>query len=250
MILLRPSFGTEMNINRIHFIGLIPKDRTNTIEKALNEAAWHMQGWCRWQMGNSKTFDYDVNFYKTDHPAAWYSTFTEDPKAPYSEWYWANAQRDARDYAGARFYMEHDSWVIYLDAEIDEAHGQHAGGASVNGSGLCVLHAKDCASIRGKDPQWPLCRGLGGGLHETLHTLGLPHPEPGADWERAVMGVGYWRYPNAILTENDKWILDHHRFFEKHPPKAKPGICRYNDSRPRPNPRPYPVPVVRPVSKR
>ena len=88
---------------------------------------------------------------------------------PHNERYWANAQLDARDYAGATFYQEHDSFVIYVDATIGA--DQHAGGASVNGTGIWCLHGKDCASIRGQDKEWPLCRGIGGGLHEALHTL-------------------------------------------------------------------------------
>lgn len=237
-----------MNANKLHFVYLIPQDKTNTTEKQIEQAARHMRAWCQWQMGNSKTFTLTspvVTVCKTEHPAEWYSTFTEDPNAPHSEWYWANGQRDARDYAGAGFYQEHDSWVIYLDAA--PVGDQHAGGASVNGSGLCLLGDRDCASLRGEDPQWTLCRGVGGGLHEALHTLGLPHPPPppNPDWVKAVMGVGYMTYPNCILTENDKVTLNNHRFFAPESIVNKPTICPFNP-RPRPHPRPHPQPVVRP----
>lgn len=238
-----------MNENKIHFIYLSPSDlpmMEDPTPKYIEQAAKHMRAFCRWQMGNNKTFNWDFYAYKTNHPASWYSQFDQGG-IPYTERYWANAQLDARDFAGAQFYMEHDSWVIYLNAFCDEEHGQHAGGASVNGSGICVLHQKDCVAITGKDKDWPLCRAIGGGLHETLHTLGVPHPEPGPDWERAVMGVGYWRYPNAILTENDKWLLDHHRFFAVEGPRIKPPVCPFEDTRPRPKPRKYPTPSVRPV---
>lgn len=234
------------NINKLHFVLLVPSDKINNTEAALAQAALHMQCWCRWQMGNNKTFTWDLHSYQTSHDSQWYREYAGDPNnpTPHAERYWANAQTDARDYAGARFYMEHDSWVVYVDATIGA--DQHAGGASVNGSGLCVLHGKDCASIRGQDPEWTLCRGVGGGLHEALHTLGVPHPSPppNPDWTRGVMGIGYMSYPNAILTDNDKWTLDHHRFFEVEPKRTKPNICAFNDGsvRPRPNPRPKPVP--------
>lgn len=237
-----------MNPNKLHFVYLIPSDKTNTTESAIERAALHMQAWCRWQMGNNKTFTLTnpiVTVRQTIHTADWYSTHIGDDHPPHAELFWANTQTDARDYAGAGFYQEHDSWVIYIDAPT--APDQHAGGASVNGSGLCVLPAKDCASIRGQDPDWTLCRGIGGGLHEALHTLGLPHPPPGSpDWSRAVMGYGYGSYPNAILTENDKVTLDHHRFFDVQPKRPKPNVCPFHDERPQRPPRPRPLPVIRP----
>lgn len=235
-----------MNENKLHFILLNPKDITDRTSNALKQAALHMQAWCKWQMGNSKTFTLDVKIYHTDHTAEWYSTFKQSPDIPHSEIYWANAQLDARDYAGARFYMEHDSWVVYIDAPI--APDQHAGAASVNGSGIAVLHAKDCASIRGQDPDWTLCRGVGGGLHEALHTLGLPHPNPppDPDWTNGVMGIGYMNYPKAILTVNDKVALNHSRFFAPDSSLSRPPICPFGRN-PLPAPRDTPLPVVRPI---
>lgn len=239
-----------MNINKIHFVYLIPRDRANTTAQQIEHAALHMQAFCRWQMGNGKTFSLTnpiVTVCYTPHDSSWYSTFTEDPNAPHREWYWANGQRDARDLAGAGFYQEHNSWVIYLDAP--PVGDQYAGGASVNGSGLCLMGDRDCASLRGQDPEWTLCRGVGGGLHETLHTLGIPHPSPppDPDWTHGVMGIGYMNYPNAILTENDKWTLDHHRFFAVEPRHVAPAICRFADGRPQPRPRLRPSPIIRPT---
>jgi hypothetical protein len=159
---------------------------------------------------------------------------------PHSEIYWANAQLDARDYAGARFLMPNDSWVIYLDAYAQE--DQHAGGASMGGSGIAVLHGRDCDALRGEDPEWRPCREIGGGLHEALHTLGIPHPPAGPDFGRAVMGTGYMRYADAILTEEDKRTLDQHRFFSVRPKLVKPNICPFDDWRRIPAPRPRPIP--------
>lgn len=237
-----------MNENKLHFVLLVPQDKpiTNT-DVAVKQAAQHMKAWCAWQMGNSKTFTPVFSTYQTKHPDKWYSQFDQG-NCPYPERYWANAQLDARDYAGARFYMEHDSWVIYLDAFCDQAGGQHAGGASVNGSGICVLHSQDCAAIRGQDPRWTLCRGVGGGLHEALHTLGLPHPNPppDPDWTSGVMGVGYMNYPKCILTVNDKVALNHSRFFAPDSSFARPPICPFGRN-PLPAPRDTPLPVVRPL---
>lgn len=232
-----------MNQNKIHFVYLIPQDKPDLASSAIRRAALHMQSWCQWQMGNKKTFTPVFAIYTTKHPEMWYSTYTSDPNTPHSEWYWGNALTDARDYAGAQFYMEHDSWVIYLDALI--APDQHAGGASVNGSGICVLHSKDCAAIRGADKDWTLCRAVGGGLHETLHTLGLPHPPPGPEFGRALMGTGYMTYPDCILTDNDKVALDNSRFFAPSPVVTSPTICPFK-KRPVAPPRPHPLPVVRP----
>ena len=59
------------------------------------------------------------------------------------------------------------------------------------------------------------------------------------------MGFGYARYPDAILTEDDKWTLDHHRFFDPQPKRQKGNFCPFPDGRPMPVPRPHPIPVVR-----
>ena len=196
-------------------------------------------------MGNGKTFtlaDGVVAVYQTDHAWDWYSTFDQGGVQP-SERYWANAQLDARDYAGAEFYQWDKTWVIYLDAPT--LPGQHAGGASTGLSGICVLTGKDTDALMGEDPQWTVCREIGGCTHEYLHTHNLPHPPPGPDFGRAVMGTGYGIYPDCVLLDADKQRLDVNPFFDERAKLPAPhNLCPFDGRvvrppRPRPTPRPW-----------
>jgi hypothetical protein len=236
---------------RVHCVYIVPSDKEDRASAEMANAFLHLQAWYRWQLAG-KTFDLTdpiVQVCHSEHDSSWYSTFTEDPSAPHSEWYWANAQRDARDLAGARFYMPDDTWAVYLDAEPEP--DQHAGGASVNGSGICVLTQSDIDALLGQHPTWTLCREIGGLGHEVGHTFGLPHPPAGQEFGRAIMGTGYMTYPDCILTDADKIHLNANQFFHYRPWRRQPeGLCHFIDTvqRPHPLPRPRPQPLPRGIA--
>lgn len=239
-----------MNPHQVHFVYLIPSDRQNRAELRIKEAALNAQCWLRWKMGNNKSFtpsDPVVSAYHTDHTAEWYSTFTEDPRTPHSEWYWANAQRDARDFAGAQFYQWDRTWVIYLDAPT--APDQHAGGASTGNppTGICVLTGRDTDALCGEDPEWTVCREIGGMVHEYLHTHNVPHPPPGPDFGKSVMGTGYLIYPDCTLLDSEKAMLDVNAFYTLRPNLPVPTeLCYFDTRRAQRPPRKRPIPVPRP----
>lgn len=238
-----------MNPHRVQFVYLYPTDGQNRAEAAIRSAALDLQAWIRWQMGNSKTFtlaDLPVIVRQTNHSSAWYSTFTEDPTVPHREWYWANAQRDARDFAGVTFYQWNRTFVVYVDAPT--VGDQHAGGASAGNpsTGICVLPKADVDALLGQHPTWTVCRELGGCCHEYLHTHNVPHPPPGPDFGRSVMGTGYTIYPRCVLLDSEKAMLDVHPFFDVRPKLPIGALCPFDDRRPQRPPRPPPTPHPRP----
>jgi hypothetical protein len=215
------------NIRVVHFVYLIPSDRQQLACAALRQTALHLQQWYRWQMGNGKTFtlhDPIVEAVHTAHPAAWYST--NDPGGAWAGWFWINTLNELATWLGGGFYQPNDSWVVYI--ESGPANGQYAGGTSGGYiSGVCVLGDKDSASIRGVDPDWTLCRGIGGCGHEMGHTFGLPHPEGEPEWGIALMGTGYGIYSQCILTQSAKDYLNTNPFFAEEPIGRVPPVCPF-----------------------
>lgn len=221
----------------VHFVYLVPSDKTDNAAWAIHLTALHLQAWYRWQMQNGKTFSIYkqtpggvsilTQIYRTSHSSSWYAT--HDTGGAFSGWFWINTLQDLHDLAGGGFYQDYDDWVTYVDAE--PAEGQYAGGTVSPGgySGVCVLHAKDLASIQGIDPDWTQCRGIGGSGHEYGHTHGLPHPPPGPDFGRALMGTGYLIYPNCVLLQSDKDMLNQNPFFTSLPYQSPPArLCPFN----------------------
>ena len=225
--------------HKVNFILLCPSDKIAFGLGAIMRCALHLQAWYQNQMGFTKpppgstqvplgkTFTLApglARVYYRPHPASWYST--HDTGGDKAGWFWINTLQDLYDACGGGFGTPYDDWVVYVDA--DPAPGQYAGGTTSGGSGVCVMGAKDIASLRGIDPDWTLCRGIGGSGHEFGHTFGLPHPPPGPDFGRAIMGTGYMSYPNCVLLDSDKKTLNASAFFTLQKRKAPPGgICPF-----------------------
>lgn len=199
-------------VYRVHFVYLLPSDKpTSLIEPtaaALTVAAYSLRGWYMKQLGTGKSFRFNVVSWITSHDSLWYGTSRNG--ADDSLWYWNNVLDDAAKF-NIGFGQPCDDYVIYIEAP--SGAGQHTGGAVVGNSGIAVLGAKDCAAIRGEDPDWSLSRAIGGCGHEFGHTLGLYHPlDTDPLWDTAIMGMGYTTYPNAVLTPVDKKILNANPF--------------------------------------
>src|SRR5678815_1563330 len=188
-------------IPTVHFILLSPTDKVALGHGAIIRCALHLQAWYQNQLGFKpapggtgeplgKTFTLPrrvATVYYRPHPSAWYAN--HDPGGAHAGWFWINALNDLREACGGGFGTPYDDWVVYVDAE--PAPDQYAGGTTSGGSGVCVMGAKDIAALRGVDPDWSQCRGIGGSGHEFGHTFGLPHPPAGPEFARAIMGVGY-----------------------------------------------------------
>jgi hypothetical protein len=209
-----PDLG---NPRHVHFIYLVPQDRREVGTAAIQQAALHLQRWYQQQMGNGKTFTTDntvVTVIHTAHPASYYETGT-----------FGKAIADA----GAGFCREFDDYVIYLDAEPGPGEGLGGLGCGAIGGnpdygGIAVLWSKDIHALMGIDPDWTLCRGIGGSGHEFGHSLNLPHPPgpPNPYWTSGIMGVGYTIYANCVLTPDDKATLNVMPFMAYMPPLTLP----------------------------
>lgn len=223
----------------VHFVLLQPNDKPAFGYGAIMRTALHIQAWYQNQMGFTKpppgstqqpmgkTFYLGpriATVYFRPHPSIWYST--HDTGGDHRGWYWENTLQDLYDACKGGFGTPYDDWVVYVDA--DPAPDQYAGGTTSGGSGVCVMGAKDIASLRGVDPDWTQCRGIGGSGHEFGHTFGLPHPPPGPDFGRAIMGTGYGIYPSCVLLPSDKATLNASPFFFPQRRKLPPAnLCPF-----------------------
>lgn len=236
--------------HRVHFVYLVPSDKEPYAQAEIERTARHLHRWYRNQMQNTKTFtlcDPVVEVYRTQHLASWYSE--HDAGGSRVWWYWANAQQELRDQCGGGFYTALDDWVVYLDAA--PAADQGAGGTVTPGgySGVCVLGNRDVAAVCGRDPEWSLCRAIGGCGHELGHTFGLPHPigVPPDVWARAIMGIGYMTYPEDILLQENIEQLSANPFFTaQRQILTRLPVCVFNEGRRPPEPHPRPTPHPRP----
>jgi len=256
-----------MNEHKIHFFYIIPSDTKNRAEEAIRQAALHIRAWNHWQMGNDKTFtlaDPIVKVCNSVHPASWFSQHDpfSGPELPKhltffpsrgdnrtlatraglspqdsSGWYWLNSLAEAYSFGAS--WTDGNSYVCYVDAPIGA--NQYAGGTTSGYSGIAVLHGKDVNAVMGLDPDWTRCRAIGGHCHELLHTTGRPHPPPGPDFGRAVMGTGYMVYPDCVLLDADKEALNQNPLFTPTTRALAPaGLCPFPGSNITPRPAPVP----------
>ncbi len=246
LILIAASVNAYPNPHKVHFVYLIPTDKTNVAEQDITHAALHLQAWYRWQMGNGKTFtvnDPVVEVYYTTHDSTWYSTYDCCGYDPYY-WWWYNVQADANDLSGAWWCCtDFDDWVVFIDVP-DYGLG---GGLNNGYRGIALL--ADVAGVQGIDPNRTQCWAIGGTGHELGHTFGLSHPPEGdPDWPSAIMGLGYTTYPNAVLRQTDRDTLNANPFFDYLPQVDPPvGLCGSSPT-PTPTPISLPAPVARPAS--
>lgn len=231
---------------KVHFVYFIPTDREPVATLRIQQVAAHLRAWYRWVM-SGKTFSWYFHAIRTNHPQLYYST--HDTGGDYSQWFWINTLQELSDQLGGGFYQQFDDWCVYIDADIGE--GQSAGGTSGGyTSGVCVLPSRDVQAIMGLDPEWTICRGIGGCGHELGHTFGLPHPPPPPDpaWVESIMGIGYMSYSNANLSQPAIDQLNANPFFAPRLRTPAPEqVCPFNDGldRVRPTPRPRPTPTPR-----
>jgi hypothetical protein len=214
-----------MNQNKVHFIYIIPTDKDNVAEQAITNVALHLQAWYRWQLGG-KTFTLTnpiVQVCHSTHDSTWFAN-NGAPDGDWTRFYWNNGLHELRALAGGGFGQPNNDWVTYIDAPSRD--GQHFGGNHEGYCGVAVLSGKDVASVRGVDPDWRQCRGIGGCGHETGHTFGLPHPANRNP--HALMWTGYSGYPNCILQDADKSLLLANPFFTSIPAQAPKGLCPFN----------------------
>ncbi|MBO9202482.1 MULTISPECIES: hypothetical protein [Niastella] len=186
---------------------ITPRDKSfnPSYYKALKNATTNIQSWYRSQMGNNKTFVLNPLVLDTLtglHDSTWYnsygSTSGTDPR--YYAFY--NTQYELQQLLGSSYNTTNYAYFVYVAAP--------GGGAGI--PGFCAMGDQDLKGLLGINPENPdPNRWIGGGGHELGHAFGLPHPDNQNGL--AIMWTGYLIYPNCILQQSDRDILNASSFF-------------------------------------
>lgn len=228
-------------MTQAHFIYLIPSDLSDRASVEIDKAAKHLQRWLWFNLGIGKTFNLAPT--RAIHVSEDRHWFANHPNGDNPNGYfWNNCLDAGNRYAGAGFGDPDNTWVLWVDAQMNA--GQYTGATSAGGlTGVAVLDKNDISGLFGQNGR-TVCREIGGAGHELLHTLGLPHPDGDPDFSRALMGTGYTIYPTCILTSDEVTFLSNHPLIVDHAPLPPVrGMCPFSERRIRPpRPRPYPLP--------
>lgn len=226
MTMTPPTDVDTVNTNsrKVRFIYLAPSDRPESGGRAYIAAAAHaLQIWFQWRMGNRKTFSlYNpiCELYNSPHNSSWFPNFDKGG-VPQEARFYINTRDAAIEHVGS-FTPDVYHYILYADAT--PLGNQYVGGSS---DGIAVLWSKDIRALQGLDPDWTLCRAIGGSGHELGHTFGLAHPDGSPYYSRALMGTGYSIYPQSLLLAQDKTILNTTPFFERAPLLPHPNRCPF-----------------------
>ena len=202
------------NPRKVQVVYIVPSDRVEQAPfvAALDGAARHVQLWLRDQLGQSRTVTLaspSVRALRSTRSSAWFSTNSnaETPELRFA----ANLRAQAKELAAAQGDDPDTVWLVYVDA----LSGCGQIGSTVWGH-LVVYDSNDLHGIAGRpsspkcpgasEPTLPPCRWVGGMALWLSFALGVPQcaaPCP-AD---ALMGNGFYSYPDARLLDSDKQIL-------------------------------------------
>ncbi|MBB2146136.1 hypothetical protein GM921_11615 [Pedobacter sp. LMG 31464] len=191
----------------IRVIYLVPSDRS--LKKIYIDGAKNcitqLTTWYKGALGSNKTFhinnDFIVETIQSSHNAAWFNANngTSGDNADY--YFYQNTKNDIKSLLGASYNETNFTYLVYVDAQ-----GKTGAGAL----SFTAMPETDLLGLTGQMtegvPRW-----IGGAGHELGHAFGLPHPDN--QNANALMWTGYTLYPNCILQDNDKAILNGNKFF-------------------------------------
>jgi PKD repeat protein len=206
------SVTKSMTVNPIMKSVLVylitPKDNQFNPDyyNALKNETITLQAWYKSQMGNNKTFVLNplvLDTLRGLHNNVWYNSNNGSISGTDPRFYAVNNTRyEMQQLLGSRFNTSDYVFFVYVAAPGDGAGSM----------GFCAMGDQDLKGLLGQntdnlDPN----RWIGGGGHELGHAFGLNHPDNLN--EQAIMWTGYAIYPNCILQQNDKDILNASPFF-------------------------------------
>ena len=173
---------------------------------AVKNATTNIQAWYRSQMGNNKTFVLNpliVDTLTGLHDSTWYNSNNGSISGTDPRFYgYYNTYNDMQQLLGSSFNTTNYAYFVYVAAP----------GGGAGATGFCALGDQDLKGLLGKNPENPNPnRWIGGGGHELGHAFGLPHPDNMND--QAIMWTGYLIYPDCILQQSDRDILNGSLFF-------------------------------------
>ena len=173
---------------------------------ALKNATTNLQAWYKTQMGNNKTFILNpliLDTLKGLHDSIWYNSNNGNFSGTDPRYYgYYNTLYEMQQQFGNGFNTINYVYFVYVAAP--------GGGAGT--TGFCALGDQDLKGLLGQNSEnLNPNRWIGGGGHELGHAFGLPHPANQNG--QALMWTGYLLYPNCILQQSDKDILNASTFF-------------------------------------
>jgi PKD repeat protein len=187
---------------------ITPKDNqfNPNYYNALKNEATNLQTWYKSQMGNNKTFVLNpliLDTLRGLHNSAWYNSNNGSISGTDPRFYgYYNTFNEMQQQLGSRFNTSNYVFFVYVAAP-----GDGAGAA-----GFCAMGDQDLKGLLGQNSEnLNPNRWIGGGGHELGHSFGLPHPDNQNG--QALMWTGYLTYPNCILQQTDKDILNASTFF-------------------------------------
>jgi PKD repeat protein len=174
---------------------------------ALKNATLNLQAWYKSAMGNNKTFTLNPLVLDTLtglHDSAWYNSANGTISGTDPRYYgFYNTYYEMQQLLGSSFSTSNYVYFVYVAAP----------GGGAGSTGFCAMGDQDLLGLLGKNPEnLNINRWIGGGGHELGHSFGLPHPDNQNG--QALMWTGYLTYPNCILQQSDKDILNASLFFK------------------------------------
>lgn len=204
----------QVTINRINksvrFVYLISNDKSynQQMYDSVRSCALSLQQWYRNQMG-TKTFVLNnpiVEVYNSTHSSGWFQTNNGTFSGTDSSFFgFNNAREDMFQRVGNDMFNSKYIWVVYYTSL------RPGGGGGAGSPGYTFMPQDDLTGLIGLEPT-PPSRWVGGAGHELGHAFGLPHPANLNS--NAIMWTGYSIYPNCILQQEDRDILNANTFFK------------------------------------
>ncbi len=186
---------------------ITPKDKPFNAGyyNALSTTTVQLQAWYKLQMGG-KTFVLNPLVLDTLtglHNTEWYNGNNGDQSGTDPRFYgYYNTFYEMQQLLGSGFNTSDYVYFVYVAAP--------GGGAGT--AGFCAMGDQDLKGLLGQNPEnLNPNRWIGGGGHELGHAFGLPHPDNQNG--QSIMWTGYLIYPDCLLQQSDKDILNASPFF-------------------------------------
>ncbi|UKT63762.1 hypothetical protein [Pedobacter mucosus] len=190
----------------VRLIYLVPSDRTLNLsyKDAVGNGLTQLNAWYKTAIGSNKTFKLNSNMLvetiQSIHPAAWFNAQNNNT-GDAQFYFYSNAKNDIKSLLASNYDDAKFVYLVYVDA---------AGTTGAGALGFTAMPENDLKGLTGQMTE-PVARWIGGAAHELGHAFGMPHPAN--QNPNALMWTGYTIYPNCILQDSDKAILNTSKFF-------------------------------------